>query len=288
MARVRGTRSWVLALAAGLLVGWGISRDEGGSNRGGVAQTAAKPAAAGDGRKERAEALDAALADYAAGAPEFSVAVLDRRAGERYSFRGAASYETASVAKVQVLACLLLAAQDDGRALTGTEMALAGRMMRLSDNDATTALYHRLGRAPALAAGAARFGLSGTIVHKRWGLTRTTVDDQVLLLAGLADECGPLTAGSRDLVAKLMGSVDRAQDWGVPAAGRAGETCTVKNGWLSRSTEDGRYIVNSVGRIIGGTTDVAVAVLSHGNPTMASGIALVVDVARMTRAYLDY
>src|SRR5205085_7852388 len=111
--------------------------------------------------------------------PEFSVAVLDRRTGQRYSFRGTEKYETASIVKVQVLACLLLTAQDAGRGLTSSELWLAKRMIRASDNDATTELFAQLGRSAAVSRTNKRLGLTSTKVNNSWGLTRTTVNDQV-------------------------------------------------------------------------------------------------------------
>jgi hypothetical protein len=85
-----------------------------------------------------------------------------------------------------------------------------------------------------------------------------------------------------------MNTVDAAQDWGVPAAAKAGEKFTVKNGWLPRSTENSRWIINSVGRITGDDTNVSIAVLSHGNKSMSSGIAVVEKAVELTRQYLKY
>jgi hypothetical protein len=82
--------------------------------------------------------------------------------------------------------------------------------------------------------------------------------------------------------------VQTDQDWGVPAVAGKGERFTVKNGWLARSTEGGRWIINSVGRVTGPDTDVSIAVLSHGNGTMSGGIAVVEKVAAMTRKQLKY
>ncbi|MBM2622103.1 serine hydrolase [Actinoplanes sp. LDG1-06] len=239
-------------------------------------------------RAKRVKALDAALKKYAATAPEFSVAVLDRKTGQRYSYRGTEKYETASVVKVQVLACLLLKAQDARRDLTSTELSLAKRMIRLSDNDATTSLFAKLGRASGVGACNKRLGLTETKVNSAWGLTRTTVNDQVKLLSELVDTSGPLDADSRKLAYTLMSTVDDSQDWGVPAAARSTEKFTVKNGWLSRSTENYRWIINSVGRITGPTTDVSIAVLSHDNATMSGGITSVQKVAKLTRQHLKY
>nr|WP_239079913.1 serine hydrolase [Actinoplanes brasiliensis] len=307
---MRRTRNWIVAIAvAGVLggaglVGLGMMRDDSDGRPVGTfsdaanatnqtqvprarAQAAPVPTQAAE-RAKRVKALDAALKKYAATAPEFSVAVLDRRTGQRYSYRGREKYETASVVKVQVLACLLLKAQDAGRDLTETELSLAKRMIRLSDNDATTSLFAKLGRASGLSACNKRLGLTETKVNSAWGLTRTTVNDQVKLLSELVDTSGPLDAGSRKLAYTLMSTVDDSQDWGVPAAARGTEKFTVKNGWLARSTENYRWIINSVGRITGPGTDVSIAVLSHDNATMSSGIASVQKVAKLTRQHLKY
>ena len=284
------------------LVGLGVMRDDSGggalplANFGAPATTKASPTPTGPTPEELAalerakqkKALDAALTKYAATVPEFSVAVLDRRTGRKYSFRGGERYETASVVKVEVLACLLLTAQDDDRDLTANELSLAKSMIRLSDNDATTALFRSLGRQSAINACNKRFGLKQTTVNSAWGLTRTTVDDQVRLLAGLVDTKGPLDADSRKLAFTLMNTVDEGQDWGVPAAAKTGEKVTVKNGWLPRSTENNRWIINSVGRITGGRTDVSIAVLSHNNGTMDGGISVVEKATKLTRQYLKY
>jgi hypothetical protein len=125
-------------------------------------------------------------------------------------------------------------------------------------------------------------------VNNHWGLTGTTVDDQVKLLAQLVAANSPLNATSRKLAFGLMSTVDDTQDWGVPAAARPGETATVKNGWLARSTEANRWIINSVGRITDSDTDVSIAVLSHGHTSMGGGINVVEKVAKMTRDHLKY
>jgi hypothetical protein len=239
-------------------------------------------------RAAQVKALDAALKKYAAGVPEFSVAVLDKKTGERYSYRGGETYETASVVKVQVLACLLLKAQDNNRALTSTELALAKRMIQASDNDATTSLFSQLGRAPAITKSNKRLGLTSTKVSDAWGLTRTTVNDQVKLLSELVDKKGPLDEDSRELAYELMSTVNDDQDWGVPAVAKTGEHTTVKNGWLPRSTDGNRWIINTVGRVTSDDTDVSIAVLSHNHASMSGGIGVVEKAAKLTRQYLKY
>ncbi|WP_122979025.1 serine hydrolase [Actinoplanes teichomyceticus] len=241
-------------------------------------------------RAKRAKQLDAALKRLAATSPEFSVAVRDARTGQTYAFRGDEHYDTASIVKTQILACMLLKDQDAGREPSSAEMALAKPMIRLSDNNATTALFQRLGGRTAVGRCNKRLGLTDTVVNSSWGLTRTTAADQITLLSELVDPKGPLDAGSRKTAFTLMNTVDETQDWGVPAVAAPGETCTVKNGWDTRSADGGLWAVNTIGRITSDDDeiDVSVAVLSHNNASMESGIALVEKVAELTRRYLKY
>lgn len=285
-------------VAKGLLADGGTGGTGGGGTLAGVFQDEPKASPTPTGptpeelaaieRAKRVKALDAALKKYASGKPEFSVAVLDRKTGETYAFRGDEKYETASVVKVQVLACLLLTAQDADRKLTGSEKALADKMIRYSDNDATTALYGKVGKITGLTACNKRLGLTQTKVSGSWGLTRTTVTDQVVLLSQLVDEKSELSEASREYAHKLMSTVAPDQDWGVPAAAEEGEDATVKNGWLQRDTEGNLWIINTVGQITDDDTDVSIAVLSHTNRTMPAGQSLVEKVAKLTRTHLKY
>lgn len=239
-------------------------------------------------RQRRVAALDAELKKYAATVPEFSVAVLDARTGERYAYRGAERYENASVVKVQVLACLLLTAQDEDRRLTSTELSRAKLMIKISDNDATTALFRQLGRVSGITACNKRLGLASITVRPSWGLTLTTVNDQVKLLSELVDKKGPLDSRSRKIAFDLMSTVQADQRWGVSAAAAGVEDFTIKNGWLQRSTENGRWIINSIGRITGDDIDVSLAVLSHGHATDGGGKEVVAKIAKLTRKHLKY
>ncbi|WIM99528.1 serine hydrolase [Actinoplanes oblitus] len=240
-------------------------------------------------RAKRTKQLDAALKKLSASSPEFSVAVQDRTTGETYTYRGDEHYDTASIVKAQILACMLLKDQDAGREPSSSEMTLAKPMIQLSDNNATTSLFQRLGGKTAISRCNKRLGLSDTVVNTSWGLTRTTVKDQIRLLAELVDSKGPLDAGSRKTAFKLMNTVNEAQDWGVPAIAKPGETFTVKNGWDTRSADGGLWAINTIGRVTSGDdVDASVAVLSHNNQSMEAGIALVEKVAKLTRQYLEY
>ncbi|MFJ9626246.1 serine hydrolase [Streptomyces sp. NPDC101175] len=193
-----------------------------------------------------------------------------------------ATYDTASIVKVDILATLLLQAQDAGRDLTQQERALAETMIEHSDNDAATTLWREIGRASGLAAANKRLGLSSTVggTGGMWGLTRTTVSDQISLLrAVFATPSGTsaLTAASRTGIRTLMTRIAAGQSWGVSAASDAG--WALKNGWLQRSTT-GLWDINSVGEVTSGTHHYLVVVLSDGHASMAGGIAAVEQEAR--------
>jgi hypothetical protein len=216
---------------------------------------------------------------------KFSVAAIDHVTGATYTFRAGEAFETASIVKVDILAALLLRAQDAGRDLTAAQRSLADDMIRYSDNEAASALWWTIGGAAGLARANKRLGLTETSPGQDgwWGLTTTTVADQIRLVDAIADPDGPLDDDSREYILALMRGVDPDQDWGVSAGALPGETAALKNGWMPRSNQDGRWTVNSVGWVTGGGTDLTVAVLSRGHASSAAGIAFVEEVARLVR-----
>lgn len=245
------------------------------------AASAPAPAAEGgaameDRDTELAAALEPLLAD--ADGEAVSVAVLDRDTGIRAVYGGAeATYDTASIVKVDILAALLLRAQDEGRALTSAERARAVVMIGRSDNDAATALFSAVGGADGLDAANERFGLTSTKAARAWGLTRTTAADQLTLLEAVFtdEEDAVLEPASRTYLRGLMERVQADQRWGVSAAGSG---VALKNGWMPR-TATGLWNINSVGRVTVDGHPCLVAVLSAGQPTKEAGIARVESVA---------
>ncbi|WUK62377.1 class A beta-lactamase-related serine hydrolase [Streptomyces coelicoflavus] len=217
---------------------------------------------------------------------EVAVAVLDPDSGEGASY-GTGAFDTASIVKVDILAALLLRAQDAGRSLTASERSCATAMIEDSDNDSASALWRAIGTADGLDAANERFGLTGTEGGDGplWGLTRTTAADQVTLLRQVFVADGSvLSEASRAYVRGLMEQITDGQRWGVSAAadgagGAGGPVWALKNGWLRRSTT-GRWVVNSVGRVETGGHAYLVAVVSRGSGTQGEGIALTEAAAR--------
>ncbi|MFD4834485.1 serine hydrolase [Streptomyces uncialis] len=305
------SRGVVVAVFVGVLVlvGWAGSgfvavRDEGGAGRAGggsAARTAGAgtpdvsraPGAARAGEAARAKEaaaqagrrLDRAMAGVrVSGGARFSVAVVPvDDDGAPVAYRGASVFVTASVVKVDVLAALLLGAQDKGRRLTGREREHAAAMIGHSDNASTTTLWEALGGAPGLDAANARFGLTGTTAGAGglWGLTRTTVVDRITLLrAVFAAGADPeLNGESRGYARELMAGVVAGQDWGVSAAGDGEQPAALKNGWLPRGTT-GLWVINSTGCVSVDGRRYLLAVLSDGHTSMHEGITLVERVSR--------
>ncbi|MEU0691878.1 serine hydrolase [Streptomyces uncialis] len=306
------SRGVVVAVFLGVLVlvGWAGSgfvavRDEGGAGRAG---RTAGGSAAGTGTPEASRAPDASRAEEAARAEEEAAAEAGRRlaramagvrvgGGARFSvavvpvdddgapvaYRGASVFVTASVVKVDVLAALLLGAQDKGRRLTGREREHAAAMIGHSDNASTTTLWEALGGAPGLDAANARLGLTGTTAGAGglWGLTRTTAVDRIALLrAVFAAGADPeLNEDSRGYARELMAGVVAGQDWGVSAAGDGERRAALKNGWLPRSAT-GLWVINSTGCVSVDGRRYLLAVLSDGHTSMHEGISLVERVSR--------
>ncbi|WP_329114640.1 serine hydrolase [Streptomyces sp. NBC_01465] len=210
-----------------------------------------------------------------------SVAVLDVRSGESATY-GDGEFDTASIVKVDILAALLLRAQDDGRALTTQEKSYATTMIENSSNASATALWDAIGGADGLDAANQRLGLTGTTGGdgELWGLTQTTAADQLTLLRAVfgsgSGSASVLDASSRTYIKGLMGQVEADQQWGVSAAGSSWE---LKNGWLPRSAT-GLWDINSIGHVTAGGRSYLLAVLSGGNSSQKAGISLVEDAAR--------
>ncbi|MFD3584396.1 serine hydrolase [Streptomyces sp. NPDC058683] len=208
-----------------------------------------------------------------------SAAVLDLDSGDSAVY-GDAAFDTASIVKVDILATLLLQAQDAGRHLTATEKAYATKMIENSDNTSASELWDVIGKAAGLDAANKRFGLTDTEGGDGalWGLTQTTAADQLTLLQQVFGDDSQLSEASRSYLQGLMKTIESDQRWGVSAAADGSEFA-LKNGWLARSTTK-LWDVNSIGRVTVGGTDYLVAVLSNGTVSQAKGISLVEAAAK--------
>ncbi|SCF06216.1 Beta-lactamase class A [Micromonospora chokoriensis] len=208
-----------------------------------------------------------------------AVAALDRQ-GTAAVAVGDNRFETASIVKVDILAALLLRQKPAGKALSSGTRRLAEDMIMSSDNAAAVALWQRIDGSRGLTAANRALGLRETKPNSHWGLTTTTAADQLRLLTALTSPTGPLTPQDRTFVMGLMKKVIPEQRWGVTAARQSGGSSVyVKNGWDTADVDGGRWLVNSIGRIVEDRHDWLIAVLSDHHVSQKEGIRVVEQAA---------
>jgi hypothetical protein len=216
-----------------------------------------------------------------------SVLVLDLQTHRTYRTEWWHHYDTASIVKVSIMAAVLRRQEDQHRHLTGTEDSLIHRMIQYSDNNAASALWREIGEGPGLQRFLDLAGMSHTIPGSGgfWGLTQTTVGDQVHLLDQVMRPSSLLRTGGRRYAIGRMASVTSSQRWGVSAGPPPGSTIQLKNGWLPESTHG--WQINSIGHIAGSGRDYLIAVLSEDNGSFSYGVSSVEAVSRLVWRDLD-
>jgi hypothetical protein len=197
-----------------------------------------------------------------------AVAVDDLTTGQAASYNGGDDFVTASIVKVDILSTLLYQSQQSGESLSDEQQELATTMIENSDNDAASDLYDDDGAATGIDTAAGTDGF--------WGLTTTTVTDQIKLLRQVFTSDSLLTSSSRDYIRDLMGQVEADQRWGVSAAASDG-SYLVKNGWLPNPD---LWEINSIGEVTRDGQELLLVVLSADNETEDGGIALVQQIAQ--------
>lgn len=224
---------------------------------------------------------DAAVAAWRAAYPgaRFTAAVHDRRTGCEYHLEPTLALTTASVIKAQVLAGVLLQAQDSARPLTADEAANIDLMIRYSHNrPPTSALYRQVGGATGMEALDARFGIVGTSHTARYGATVSTAEDRTRLVEQLLIGGGPLDDASVAEAWAWMSTVSAAQTWGISAGLPAEHAFALKNGFYPMSGRGWR--LGTSGAVVdaeGGA--YAMTIMTDRNPNEATGIALVEQIA---------
>ncbi|MGW3343463.1 serine hydrolase [Nonomuraea rubra] len=228
-------------------------------------------------RKGLTRSLDRYLDDLPG---DLSVQVRELSSGLSYSYNRSLRTATASIVKVNIVAALLLRAQRERRGLTGWEKRAAAQAIKISDNDAASRLWAAIGGASGLAAANRKLGLRDTRPGPggAWGSTTTSAADQVRLLNAMVAAKSPLSPKHRRYVLELMADVTPEQSWGVSAAGGRAE---VKNGWLPRQRDGGRWTVNSIGRVRERGRTYLIAVISRRHRSLGAGIKAVEHVSKL-------
>ncbi len=200
-----------------------------------------------------------------------SFAVVDSR-GRHRGLAAARRYVSASVVKVMLLAAELDRLRAAGLPLDPGTRRLLSAMITYSDNDAADSIYYRVGDG-GLFAVARRARMRDFTVSGYWANAEISARDMAGLMAGL-DRV--LVGPHADFAARLLAAIVPAQRWGIPAVAPQGWRVRFKGGW--RGTERGQ-LVHQVARLERGPREIALAVLTDGQPTMAYGIETVREIA---------
>jgi hypothetical protein len=243
-----------------------------------VAQVRGRPA----WNRRLARALAPVLARQAG---PLAVGVVDRSTGAVGIYGGGRKFHTASIEKVAILAGLLLNRPDG---LSDADDRVATQMIEASADGAATHLWNAAGRAAGMTAADVQLGLRHTVPGpaEDWGLTSTTVGDQLTLLQDLTAARSPLPAPARSYELSLMRDTDPGERWGISAAASPGTSYAVKDGWLPDGSAGAgaSWVINSVGVVEHDHQHLLLAVLSAGQPTEAAGIAAVQAAAAAAAA----
>jgi hypothetical protein len=195
-------------------------------------------------------------------AGDIAVGVKNMLTGRTYLWNGRSEQVTASIVKIDILETLLHHLH--GRPIPGADVRTVVGMIEDSDNGDATTLWNQDGGAPGVAAYDRLVGMHQTTPNVDWGLTTTSVGDQLKLLDELLETHALIDQGAQRFALRLMEHVTPSQTWGVSGGVPSGVSVALKNGWLSFG---GGWHLNSIGRIRGDGRWYLIAMLTSFNPS---------------------
>jgi hypothetical protein len=166
------------------------------------------------------------------------------------------NHEFFSASVVKAMLALEVVREARHRALTATERGLLHPMITVSDNDAASAVYRRVG-----GAGLERVAAAAHMTHFRdvgnWADSHITAADQVRLFLRI-DKLAPKR--HRKYLRGLLASISPGQRWGIaPVAEARGFHIMFKGGWRNNISHQVALLERDGQRI-------ALAVLTSGAP----------------------
>lgn len=218
-------------------------------------------------------------------APNVSVAVLNTATGDSAIGGADLAYDTASIVKVDIVAALLW---QNGGQLTAEQTRWASAAITYSDNASSTALFRAIGGSEGLDEFNSVIGLDDTVAgtNLAWGLTQTTVSDQITLLTLIfGDDTSVLDEDAKDLLSSLMSQVVPAQRFGVNVVADDATDVALKVGYLQRSAS-GLWDVTSIGQVTVNGESHLIAVLTGGQSSFTQAVAAIEDAVRTAEATL--
>src|SRR5262245_26604492 len=207
-----------------------------------------------------------------------SFAVIDER-GRVHGYRGSVQYSSASLVKAMLLVAYLNRRDVRRRDLHAGERRLLGPMVRVSDNDAATAIYGRVGM-DGLNRLAHRAGMRRFAAYPVWGGCQVTARDQALLFSRIRSL---LPRRHRSYALGLLRRIVSYERWGIPRGAPAGWTAYFKGGWFP---DDDGWRVHQAALLRSGGRRISIAVLTRGGPSLEYGAATISGVtSRLLRGY---
>jgi hypothetical protein len=165
------------------------------------------------------------------------------------------------------------------RRLRGGDRRLLGPMIRISDNDAATAVYDQVGP-DGLSRVARRAGMRSFIPNPVWGGCQVTARDQAVLFSRIRHLVPP---GHRKYALGLLRRIVSYERWGIPHGRPPGWRVYFKGGWFP---DDDGWRVHQAARLERGGRHISIAVLTRGNPSLGYGAATIAGVTqRLLRGY---
>jgi hypothetical protein len=208
-----------------------------------------------------------------------SFAVADER-GRIHGYQRGVQYSSASLVKAMILVAYLRRKEVRRRGLNPAERHLLGPMIRLSDNDAASAVYATVGP-DDLTRLADRAGMRRFAANPVWGGCQVTARDQARFFLRLHRL---LPDRHRKYGLGLLRSIDPSQRWGIPPAIPGGWGIYFKGGWFP--DDDGGWRVHQAALLRKGNRRIAIAVLTQGSPSLEYGAATITGLtSRLLRGY---
>jgi hypothetical protein len=152
-------------------------------------------------------------------------------------------------------------------------------MVRISDNDAASAIYERVGEA-GLNRLAHRAGMRRFAPNPVWGGCQVTARDQARFFARIR---ALLPKRHRKYAMGLLRRIVSYERWGIPPGAPGGWALYFKGGWFR---DDDGWRVHQAALLRQGDRRLAIAVLTRGSPTLEYGAATITGVtSRLLRGY---
>ena len=182
-------------------------------------------------------------------------------------------FVSASVVKAMLLVAYLRKLDHAHRDLDSYSRSLLHPMIHVSDNNAATRVWSIVGDG-RLRRLARRAGMKDFSIEGIWANAMISAGDQARFFYGMNRL---LPSQFRDYANHLLSHITSSQSWGIPAAARPrGWKAFFKGGW--RGTSRGQ-LVHQAARLKRAHRQIAIAVLTDGDPSMGYGIQTIEGTA---------